>query len=52
MPLKGEYKPNKAQFVRDQVDLYGTSVGTPGTTLSVLVAREEDAKLRDLPASS
>lgn len=42
MPLKGEYEPSKAQFVRDQVELYESSGGTQGTTLSVLVAREED----------
>lgn len=49
MPLKGEYEPSKAQFVRDQVELYESSGGTTGTTLSVLVAREEDERLRDLP---
>jgi deazaflavin-dependent oxidoreductase (nitroreductase family) len=49
MPLKGEYEPSKAQFVRDQVELYESSGGTQGTTLSVLVAREEDERLRDLP---
>ncbi len=42
MPIKGEYEPSKAQFVRDQVELYENSGGTQGTTLSVLVAREED----------
>lgn len=49
MPLKGEYEPSKAEFVRDQVKLYESSGGTQGTTLSVLVAREEDKKLQDLP---
>ncbi|MFF2469517.1 nitroreductase/quinone reductase family protein [Streptomyces mirabilis] len=49
MPLKGEYEPSKAQFVRDQVELYESSGGTQGTTLSVLVARDEDERLRDLP---
>ncbi|GGU09172.1 nitroreductase family deazaflavin-dependent oxidoreductase [Streptomyces coeruleorubidus] len=49
MPLTGEYEPSKAQFVRDQVELYESSGGTRGTTLSVLVAREEDERLRDLP---
>ncbi|GHC95553.1 hypothetical protein GCM10010313_00660 [Streptomyces violarus] len=49
MPLKGEYEPSKAQFVRDQVELYENSGGSQGTTLSVLVAREEDERLRDLP---
>ncbi|MGN9844609.1 nitroreductase family deazaflavin-dependent oxidoreductase [Nonomuraea sp. H19] len=49
MPLKGEYEPSRAQFVRDQVELYESSGGTQGTTLGVLVSREEDEKLRDLP---
>ncbi|MFH9063702.1 nitroreductase family deazaflavin-dependent oxidoreductase [Streptomyces coeruleorubidus] len=49
MPLTGEYEPSRAQFVRDQVELYESSGGTEGTTLSVLVAREEDEGLRDLP---
>ncbi|MFL5996190.1 MAG: nitroreductase family deazaflavin-dependent oxidoreductase [Streptomyces sp.] len=49
MPLKGEYEPSAAQFVRDQVELYESSGGTQGTTLSVLVGREEDESLRDLP---
>ncbi|MEU9322603.1 nitroreductase family deazaflavin-dependent oxidoreductase [Streptomyces canus] len=49
MPLKGEYEPSTAQFVRDQVELYESSGGTQGTTLSVLVAREEDEGLRDVP---
>ncbi|MEU0060893.1 nitroreductase family deazaflavin-dependent oxidoreductase [Streptomyces sp. NPDC006334] len=49
MPLKGEYEPSKAQFVRDQVELYESSGGTQGTMLSVLVTREEDERLRDLP---
>lgn len=33
MPLTGEYEPNPAQFVRDQVDLYESSGGAQGTTL-------------------
>lgn len=49
MPLTGEYEPNPVQFVRDQVELYESSGGTDGTTLSVLVAREEDEQLRDVP---
>jgi deazaflavin-dependent oxidoreductase (nitroreductase family) len=49
MPLNGEYEPSKAQFVRDQVELYESSGGTQGTTLSVLVTRGEDEHLRDLP---
>ncbi|MFF3336488.1 nitroreductase family deazaflavin-dependent oxidoreductase [Streptomyces sp. NPDC002888] len=49
MPLKGEYEPSKAQFVRDHVELYESSGGTQGTTLGVLVTREEDEKLRDVP---
>lgn len=49
MPLKGEYEPSTAQFVRDQVELYESSGGTQGTTLSVLVRREEDESLRHLP---
>lgn len=49
MPLKGEYEPSKAQFVRDHVELYESSGGTQGTTLSVLGTREEDEKLRDVP---
>ena len=28
MPLKSEYEPSKAQFVRDQVELYESSGGT------------------------
>ncbi|NGO06276.1 nitroreductase family deazaflavin-dependent oxidoreductase [Streptomyces sp. HC44] len=44
MPLKGEYEPSKAQFVRDHVQLYESSGGTQGTTLGVLVTREEDEK--------
>ncbi|MFD5271800.1 hypothetical protein [Streptomyces sp. NPDC058335] len=35
--------------MRDQVELYESSGGTQGTTLSVLVAREEDERLPDLP---
>ncbi|MFF0142711.1 nitroreductase family deazaflavin-dependent oxidoreductase [Streptomyces sp. NPDC005227] len=36
MPLKGEYEPSKAQFVRDQVELYESSGGTQATTLQDL----------------
>ena len=39
MPLKGEYEPSKAQFVRDQVELYESSGGTQGTTLSVVTKK-------------
>ncbi|KQV98875.1 nitroreductase family deazaflavin-dependent oxidoreductase [Streptomyces sp. Root369] len=49
MPLNGKYEPSTAQFVRDQVELYESSGGTEGTTLSVLVTREEDEGLRDVP---
>ena len=49
MPLNGEYEPSTAQFVRDQVELYESSGGTQGTTLGVLVTREEDEKLEDVP---
>jgi deazaflavin-dependent oxidoreductase (nitroreductase family) len=49
MPLNGEYEPSTAQFVRDQVELYESSGGTEGTTLGVLVTREEDEKLEDVP---
>jgi deazaflavin-dependent oxidoreductase (nitroreductase family) len=33
MPLKGEYEPSTAKWVRDQVDEYESSGGTRGTTL-------------------
>ncbi|MEU7740998.1 nitroreductase family deazaflavin-dependent oxidoreductase [Nonomuraea sp. NPDC049158] len=33
MPLEGEYEPNPAQWVREQVELYESSDGTQGTTL-------------------
>ncbi|WP_433918648.1 nitroreductase family deazaflavin-dependent oxidoreductase [Streptomyces canus] len=49
MPLNGEYEPSTAQFVRDQVELYESSGGTQGTTLGVLVTREEDEELEDVP---
>lgn len=49
MPLNGEYEPSTAQFVRDQVELYESSGGAEGTTLSVLVASEEDERVRDVP---
>ena len=32
MPLKGEYEPSSAQWVRDQVEEYESSGGTRGTT--------------------
>ncbi|MGW3105412.1 nitroreductase family deazaflavin-dependent oxidoreductase [Streptomyces sp. NPDC001100] len=34
MPLEGEYEPSPTQWVRDQVELYESSGGTKGTTLS------------------
>jgi hypothetical protein len=49
MPLKGAYEPSRAQFVRDQVELYESSGGTQGMTLGVLVAREDHERLRGLP---
>ncbi|MBW8741010.1 MAG: nitroreductase family deazaflavin-dependent oxidoreductase, partial [Streptomyces turgidiscabies] len=49
MPLNGEYEPSTAQFVRAQVELYESSGGTQGTTLGVLVTREEDEELEDVP---
>jgi deazaflavin-dependent oxidoreductase (nitroreductase family) len=33
MPLKGEYEPSPARWVREQVELYESSGGTRGTTL-------------------
>ncbi|MFF8913128.1 nitroreductase family deazaflavin-dependent oxidoreductase [Streptomyces sp. NPDC015032] len=33
MPLKGEYEPSPAQWVRDQVELFEGSGGTEGTTM-------------------
>jgi deazaflavin-dependent oxidoreductase (nitroreductase family) len=33
MSLDGEYVPSRAQWVRDQVELYESSGGTQGTTL-------------------
>lgn len=33
MPLKGEYEPSPAQWVRDQVELFESSGGTEGTML-------------------
>jgi deazaflavin-dependent oxidoreductase (nitroreductase family) len=47
MPLKGEYEPSKAQFVRDQVELYESSGGTQGTTfqdLPVVILTTQGAK--------
>ncbi|MFJ9152884.1 nitroreductase family deazaflavin-dependent oxidoreductase [Streptomyces sp. NPDC102270] len=49
MPLKGEYEPSTAQFVRDRVELYESSGGTQGTTLGVLITREEEEELEDVP---
>ena len=34
MPVKGEYEPSPAQWVRDQVEEYEGSGGTRGTTLT------------------
>ncbi|WP_434600667.1 nitroreductase family deazaflavin-dependent oxidoreductase [Streptomyces sp. A5-4] len=48
MPLKGEYEPSTTQLVRDQVELYESSGGTQGTTLSSLVG-SDDVRRRDLP---
>jgi hypothetical protein len=36
MPLRGEYEPSPAQFVRDQVELYESSGGMQGTTPSAI----------------
>jgi deazaflavin-dependent oxidoreductase (nitroreductase family) len=33
MPVKGEYEPSPAGWVREQVELYESSGGTQGTTL-------------------
>ncbi|MFV5994355.1 nitroreductase family deazaflavin-dependent oxidoreductase [Streptomyces sp. NPDC056231] len=33
MPLKGEYEPSPAQWVRDQVELFESSGGAEGTTM-------------------
>ncbi|MEV6162477.1 nitroreductase family deazaflavin-dependent oxidoreductase [Streptomyces sp. NPDC052052] len=33
MPLKGEYEPSPAQWVRDQVELFESSGGTEGTMM-------------------
>ncbi|MFH8476044.1 nitroreductase family deazaflavin-dependent oxidoreductase [Streptomyces sp. NPDC018000] len=33
MPLKGEYEPSPAQWVRDQVELFESSGGREGTTM-------------------
>ncbi|MFJ1546523.1 nitroreductase family deazaflavin-dependent oxidoreductase [Streptomyces sp. NPDC088246] len=33
MPLKGEYEPSPAQWVRDQVELFESSGGTEGITM-------------------
>ncbi|MDT0380231.1 nitroreductase family deazaflavin-dependent oxidoreductase [Streptomyces sp. DSM 42041] len=47
MPLKGEYEPSPAKWVRDQVELYESSGGTKGTTmkgLPVIVLTTRGAK--------
>jgi deazaflavin-dependent oxidoreductase (nitroreductase family) len=47
MPLKGEYEPSPAQWVRDQVELFETSGGTEGTTmrgLPVIILTTRGAK--------
>ncbi|MFG2628219.1 nitroreductase family deazaflavin-dependent oxidoreductase [Streptomyces sp. NPDC048473] len=47
MPLKGEYEPSPAQWVRDQVELFESSGGTEGTTmreLPVIVLTTRGAK--------
>lgn len=47
MPLKGEYEPSPAKWVRDQVELYEGSGGTKGTTmkgLPVIVMTTRGAK--------
>lgn len=55
MPLKGEYEASKAQFVRDQVELYESSGGTQGTTLQDLpvviltTLRAKSGKIRKTP---
>ncbi|WP_371583988.1 nitroreductase family deazaflavin-dependent oxidoreductase [Streptomyces sp. NBC_01314] len=49
MPLKGEYEPSAARYARDHVELYESSGGTQGTTLGVLVTREEDDELGNVP---
>jgi F420H(2)-dependent quinone reductase len=48
MPLKGEYEPSTMKLARDHVELYESSGGAEGTTLSAVVG-SEDAKHRDLP---
>ncbi|MER5357656.1 nitroreductase family deazaflavin-dependent oxidoreductase [Streptomyces sp. NPDC002785] len=47
MPLKGEYEPSPAQWVRDQVELFESSGGTEGTTmrgLPVIILTTRGAK--------
>ncbi|WP_406499744.1 nitroreductase family deazaflavin-dependent oxidoreductase [Streptomyces sp. NBC_00846] len=47
MPLKGEYEPSPAQWVRDQVELVESSGGTEGTTmrgLPVIILTTRGAK--------
>ena len=34
MPIQGEYEPSPRRWVRDQVDLFESSGGTEGTTLT------------------
>jgi deazaflavin-dependent oxidoreductase (nitroreductase family) len=48
LPLKGEYEPNPAQVVADQVELYESSGGTQGTTLGSLIGPDDPTR-RDLP---
>ncbi|AZQ74887.1 MULTISPECIES: nitroreductase family deazaflavin-dependent oxidoreductase [Streptomyces] len=55
MPLKGEYEPSPAKWVRDQVELIERSGGTEGTTLQgvpviLLTTRgAKSGKLRKTP---
>ncbi|MCX4791229.1 MULTISPECIES: nitroreductase family deazaflavin-dependent oxidoreductase [unclassified Streptomyces] len=47
MPLKGEYEPSPAQWVRDQVELFESSGGTEGTMmrgLPVIILTTRGAK--------
>jgi deazaflavin-dependent oxidoreductase (nitroreductase family) len=48
MPLKGEYEPSANPAVRDHVELYESSGGTEGLTLSSMVG-PEDTKRGSLP---
>jgi F420H(2)-dependent quinone reductase len=55
MPLKGEYEPSPAQWVRDQVQDYEASRGTSGTTMRdmpviiVTTRGAKSGKLRKVP---